>query len=139
MKRSYHKKGDQELLLALACGASVESAARKAGVSVRTAYRRLENPQFRQRLQALRTSMVQRAAGTLIAAGLEATKTLLALLQPPNTGAVRLGAARTVLEVGVKMREVSDLEERLANLEQDTAARRTNAARWTQRCPLPPG
>jgi hypothetical protein len=124
MKRTYQKKGDPELLLALACGASMESAARKAGISIRTAYRRLENPEFRRRLQALRAEMVQRAAGTLIAAALEAIKTLLVLLQPPNTGAVRLGAARTVLEAGVKMREAGDLEERLATLEQDVAARR---------------
>jgi hypothetical protein len=48
-------------------------AARKAGISVRTAYRRLGNPEFRRRLQALRAEMVQRAAGTLIAAALEAS------------------------------------------------------------------
>jgi transcriptional regulator of acetoin/glycerol metabolism len=35
------RKGDAELVLALACGASPENAAQKAGLSRRTVYRRL--------------------------------------------------------------------------------------------------
>jgi hypothetical protein len=72
----------------------VESAARKAGISERTAYRRLHNPAFVQRLRQLRADMVQRAAGMLTGASLGAVKTLADLQQdvtmPP---AVRRGAA----------------------------------------------
>lgn len=57
------KNADEALLLALACGATVESAARSAGVAERTAYRRLNDPAFRRRLQDLRADMVQRTAG----------------------------------------------------------------------------
>ena len=32
--------------------------------------------------------------------------------------AVRLGAARSILEIGIKLREAADLEERLSALEQ---------------------
>jgi hypothetical protein len=53
----------------------------------------------------------------LTAAGGEAAKTLLALMKEPNPPAVRLGAARAALELGLKVREVTDLEERLAALE----------------------
>jgi hypothetical protein len=72
----------------------------------------------RQRLQALRADMVQRAAGTLTAAAAEAIRTLLNLLQPLNSPAVRLGASRTILEMGIRMRDASDLETRLTTLEQ---------------------
>src|SRR5207253_1986680 len=73
------KNTDEALLLALACGASVENAARTAGMSARTAQRRLTEPAFRKRLQDLRTDMAQRTGGMLTAAGMEAVKTLISL------------------------------------------------------------
>jgi hypothetical protein len=62
--------------------------------------------------------MVSRTAGTLTAAATEAVRTLLELLKSSASDAVRLGAARAVLEMGMKVREAADLEERLAALEQ---------------------
>jgi hypothetical protein len=112
------RSGDERLLTALACGATVEAAARQAGVSERTAYRRLADRDFRRRLQGVRADFVQRTAGTLTAAATEAVRTLLELLKAPAAAAVRLGAARAVLEIGLRLREVADLEERLAALEE---------------------
>jgi hypothetical protein len=112
------KQVDEALLLALACGASAEAAAQKAGVGVCTVYRRLKEPGFKQRLGALRTEMVQRSAAMLTAAALEAIKTLLVLQQPSIPASVRLGAARSVIEMGMKLRESADIEERVAALEQ---------------------
>jgi hypothetical protein len=105
-------------MLALACGATVEAAAQKAGISRATAYRRLQDPEFRSRLQEVRSDMVNRAAGTLTAASTEAIKTLLSLQQPAVPPATRLGAARSILEIGIKMREVADIDERLKALEE---------------------
>lgn len=109
---------DDKLLLNLACGATVENAARQVGVSVSTVYRRLNDASFRRRLTALRADMVQRSAGMLTAAAMESVKTLITLQAPVTPAAVRLGAARAVLEIGVKLREAADLEERLAALEE---------------------
>jgi len=39
-------------------------------------------------------------------------------MKSPNTGPVRLGAARSVIELGVKLREMVELEVRLAALEE---------------------
>ncbi len=118
MARAGKKKAAAALLLALACGATVENAARKAGVSERTVYRRLAEPEFRRQLTDLRTDMVQRAAAMLTAASMEAVKNLVALQNPSISAAVRLGAARSILELGTKLRESAGLEERLAALEQ---------------------
>jgi hypothetical protein len=115
------KKADTTLLLALACGATVEAAARQVGVTPRTVYRRLEDPAFRAQVQALRTDMVQRAAATLTAAATEAVKTLVVLQHASTPAAVRLGAARAVLEIGIKLREVVDLEARLRAVEERLA------------------
>jgi hypothetical protein len=48
---------------------------------------------------------------------LYARPTLLALLQEAIPPATRWGAARTILEMGLKVREVAELEQRLAALE----------------------
>ena len=118
MSRTGRRNTDHQLLMALACGVTVENAARQAGISTATAYRRLADPDFLQRLRALRADMVQRTAGTLTAASGESVRTLLELQKPSAPPAVRLGAARSVLEIGIKMREAADLEERLSALEQ---------------------
>ena len=118
MARKAMKRADEQLLLALACGATVEAAARQAGVSPDTVYRRLQDAAFTRRLQKLRFDMVQRTAGALTAANTEAVRTLLELMRVPAKANVRLGAAKAVLEIGMKVREVADLEERLAALEE---------------------
>jgi hypothetical protein len=115
------QRPDQRLLLVLACGATVESAARQCGISESTVYRRLADPEFCAHIQALRAEMVRRTAATLTAAGSESVKTLLALQQPSVPAAVRLGAARAVLEIGVKLREAADTDQRLTALERRQA------------------
>ena len=111
------KKNEDALLLALACGATVEVAAKQCGLSDRTIYRRLKDADFKARLQAVRSDMVGRSAGLLTAAASEAVRTLLALQKDSAPPAVRLGAARAVLEVGMKLREVVDLQNRMEELE----------------------
>ena len=112
------KKAEDQLLLTLACGATVEAAARQCGLSTRTVYRRLADPEVRRTLQTLRGDMVQRTMSTLTAMGAEASRGLLELIKPGTAPAVRLSAIRTVLELGMRLREVVDLEERLAALER---------------------
>jgi len=115
------KSADEALLRGLACGATVESAARAAGISARTAHRRLKEEAFQKRLRDVRAEMVQRTAGMLTGSGLEAGKTLVSLLDPTNPPTVRHGAARTILELGLKLRENAEMEERLAALEARAA------------------
>jgi len=120
-RRGGRRHADETLLLALACGATVEAAAAKAGVSESTAYRRLNIPAFQERLRDLRADMVQRTAAMLTAAAGEAVKTLLALQRDAVPPATRLGAARAVLEMGMKVRETAELEQRIAALEEQLA------------------
>src|SRR6516225_6069830 len=118
MPRTVPKGADRALLQALACGATVENAARKAGVSERTAYRRLDDPAFMQQLQQVRIDMVQRTVGMLTGASVAAVKTLVDLQHDAAVSpAVRRGAARDVLELAIKYREAADLEQRIAALE----------------------
>ena|SRR5579871_4619234 len=122
MRTGRKRKADAGLVLALACGASPEHAAQKAGLSVRTVYRRLGEAPFREQVQQVRAEMVRRAAGLLTAAGLTSIKTLTELQESASSETVRLGAARAVLELGSKLRDTAELHDRVATLEARLAA-----------------
>jgi hypothetical protein len=99
-----------------------------AGISRRTAHRRLKNPEFRVQLRQTKNDLSQRTAGMLAGACGEAVKTLIGLLREPTPFAVRLGAARAILEMSIKTREAGELEERVMELEQQVAGKsRTRA------------
>jgi hypothetical protein len=66
--------------------------------------------------------MVNRASGAMSAAAMESIKTLLELQKPSQPGTVRLGACRAMLEIGLKLREVTDIEEEVAQLRQIVSA-----------------
>jgi hypothetical protein len=117
MPQRGRRNADQRLLMALACGATNENAAASAGISEATVYRRLKDVDFQQERRKNKTEMVGRTASMLTAAGGESVKTLLALQKDSIPAATRLGAARAVLELGVRIRESAELEERIALLE----------------------
>ena len=131
MPQRGRRNADDVLMLALACGATLENAARQAGVSESTVRRRAKDPQFQRKLQTLRADMVQRASGALTAAGTESVRTLLELQKPGVAPATRLGAAKATLELGMKVRETAELEQRLAALEEQVAANADDKRRST--------
>jgi hypothetical protein len=116
------RKADSDLILALACGASPENAAQKAGFGLRTVYRRLAEPAFRAQVDAMRAELVRRSADMLTAASMSAIKTLTTLQESAASESVRLGAARTVLEMGCKVRASVELRERIVSLEAQVTA-----------------
>jgi hypothetical protein len=122
MAHQGRRNADQVLLMALACGATAEAAAKTAGIGPATVYRRLKDPKFCRRLKKTQADMLQRTSGMLTGATGEAVKTLLTLMRDPTPAAVRLGAARTTLEITIKMREVAELAERLTALEEQLQA-----------------
>lgn len=123
MSQSRKTAGSNEnLLIALACGSTVEVAAAKSGIAIRTVYRRLEDPDFRQQLQDFRANMVERSSAMLTAASMEAVKTLLSLMERSIPHATRLGASRAVIELGLKLRDLLEVEQRLDALEKTVLA-----------------
>ena len=116
------KKGEEVFLMALACGATVEAAAQKAGIHRTTAHRRLAKPAFKLRLKQMVADMFRRTAHTLSAGTAEAARALLQVLRDPaSTPGAKLSAARTLLEYGFKSHEVVDLDERVATVEAQLA------------------
>lgn len=110
-------RADAVLVSALAAGATAGDAAGRARVSERTVYRRLQRPDFQLRLRAVRAAMIQQTSDALGSASVEAVERLRVLLKA-NSETVQLGAARAVLELGVRLREHVDMEERIRQLEE---------------------
>jgi hypothetical protein len=114
------RKGDAALLLALAAGQTIRDAARSSGLGERTATRRVADASFRRRVTELRAEMIGQALGKMADGMTEAADTLRRLLSA-EAESVRLGAARSLLELTVKLRESVELEQRLAVLEKHIA------------------
>jgi hypothetical protein len=126
---------DEVLIMALAAGATWEAAAQQAGVSRQTVHRRMKDPQFRRRLQDQGSDMLRRSAGAMSALCAEAVRTLLSLLGNTVPHAVRHSAARTTLELTLKLREAADLECRISALEQQIGQRLgpSGSDQWPER------
>ncbi len=120
MAPGVRKNADVAILATLAGGGTVEEAAKQAGVSERTVYRRLEEPAFKRQVSEARADLVRQSVGKLARIS-SAAATTLGLLLKAESESVRLGAARAVLELGTKMREADELEARLAALEERVA------------------
>jgi DNA-binding NarL/FixJ family response regulator len=112
----------QILAVALATGATVKAAARKAGVSERTVYRRLSRPRFRAVVRQLREQMTSEAIGTLTRE-MNTAAIMLKKLLKAGKDETRLRAARAIIELAIRAREHADLEQRVAELEEAVRAK----------------
>ena len=117
------KAADAALIVHLASGVSPAGAAKLAGVSEATCYRRLADPTFRQRVEAARSSFWERALGILSKGAAESATVLRRLLRSED-GRIKLQAAKVLLDQGIKVRDQVDIEQRLANLEEAAEAAR---------------
>jgi hypothetical protein len=116
---------DELLAALLATGTTVANAAESAGMSERTAFRRLSDSGFRRRVSTIRGQMVDAVVGRLVGASTKAVETLASLLGAESES-VRLSAAKAIVELSCRLREAGELEERVLTLEQ-----RTNGAGTT--------
>ena len=111
------QRGNEKLLAALAAGNTIPEAAKIAGLSPRTAHRRVADPLFPAELDVYRREIVRRSAASLETAVTSAIATLEALLADRDSW-VRLRAATALLTAAVQLREVQALEDRLMALEE---------------------
>ena len=113
------------LIAALLTAPSITAAAKQAGVGLRSATRWLAEPNFQSRYQAARAGILQPTVNILLSASLEAAGLLLRIVrgeQPPSAGLI--AAARSVLEFGLKGRELENLEGDIKMLRAEVARRK---------------
>lgn len=86
------------LVAALAAGSTVRAAAKAAGISERTAHRRLTEQVVRREVSMIRSAVLEETACALATASRKAAQTVIDLLDHPEPK-VRLQAARQVVEM----------------------------------------
>jgi hypothetical protein len=117
MSEIVRKNGRPAAILALASGEGVAAAARKAGVTERTVRRWREEDGFRREVARAHAEMFARALGCLAEGAASGALVLRQLALKAKSESVKLGAARALLELGPKLRESVEREERIAALE----------------------
>ena len=116
------KNNDEKILSALIATKTIGAAAVTAGVSERTIYSRLADDDFRAEYERRQSMTLDAACKALQAAMTDATDVLTSIMKEAGTSpAARISAARSVLEYGYKLTELTDLAARVAALE--TAAK----------------
>jgi hypothetical protein len=113
------------LAVQLAAGKTVRDAARTAGVSESTAYRRLREASFRDAVAELRACLVSATVGRLVEGMTEAADVLRALLASESER-VRLTAADRLLTHGIRIGELEELQRRVVELEARVNGRGTD-------------
>ena len=112
------KNNDEKILCALIAHKTITAAAASAGVSERTVYSRLADDAFRAEYDRRQRTTLDHACKTLQAALTDAVEVLTAIMaDSQNAPQSRITAARSVLEYGVKLTELTDLAARVAALE----------------------
>src|SRR4051794_31647127 len=104
----------ETVALALAAGRSLREAGNECKVGETTIKRWLTDLAFLRRVGEIRAEMTSQALGRLVEGMASAADTLGFLCRKGKSEQVRLGAARALIELGVKLRDSVELEGRIA-------------------------
>lgn len=107
---------DSLLIVGMATGRPLADVAAEAGVSQRTVQRRMAKPEFQRKVSDLRWQMMKDLSGRLSQVSGKAMERLQSLLEADSEN-VRLGAARSILDQTLRVREAVDFEGRLQEVE----------------------
>lgn len=98
---------------------TTKGAAETAGCAEITLHRWLKQPAFQSAYKAARGQLLEATLTALQSAGKEAVETLKEVMSDKLAkGSERVSAAKAVLEIGLKAREVIDVADRLAAIEE---------------------
>lgn len=111
-QRRGRRGADEFFIQGMAFGKTVTAAAKEAGISERTAYRRLQDPEVKEQVRDMRSRLTEIALDRLTRSADPATQTLFQLLGAESDH-VKLGAVRTILDKMVSVRNHCELESRL--------------------------
>lgn len=110
------KRNDAVIIAALVSGATIDEAAKIAGISPRTVHRRLGSPEFKAALDEANFEVIRHAVSRISGACLRAVETQEDLLEAKSES-VRLRAARSILSSAIKFHQTIELENRLRQIE----------------------
>ena len=101
----------------LAQGYSYEKAGKEMGISKATVWRWANDPAVKARLSELQTERLKQAHGKLLKATETAIDTLVNLCHA-KSGYVAVQAAKTILDLALKLEETLNLQSRIEAIEE---------------------
>ena len=104
---------------------TIGKASEVSGVPVRTLHSWLKEPSFSAEYSSMRRQATQQAIARIQQYSANAAGTLVQLMASDKPAAVRLAAARTVMELAIKSVEIDDIAARLEALEAKYAEKTT--------------
>jgi len=108
----------QRAIQALLREATIDAAAKKAGVSRQSMWRWLQQPAFSEAYREARSRLLERTVTVLQSVSFEAVTVLVSVMNDPeSTASTRVMAARSLLEFAIRSREHLELEDRIRALE----------------------
>ncbi|MYC95368.1 MAG: hypothetical protein F4X14_10380 [Caldilineaceae bacterium SB0661_bin_32] len=102
-------KGYPNFALAIAEGRTVHDAANAAGFSERTGYRRLEKKEWQDAIQEIRVLMVEQTIDFMSSNLHDTLETVKKLMEKADSDSVKLGAAKTILQMVIAQIKQLDL------------------------------
>ena len=106
------------LALAIARGRSIDAWASKNDVPRSTAFRWASDPKVRREIEASRRRALGRAIGRLSSVALKAADGIITLAKEAESESVQLRAWRAILADMMSVSKFSDLEYRMAEIEE---------------------
>jgi hypothetical protein len=116
-----HKKIN--LALAIAEGESIIAWAQENGVPERTAFRWAQDPKVRREVEASRRRALNEAIGRMTRISMNAVDGIVTLAREAESESVQLRAWRAVLADNMAVSKFSDLEYRMAEIEEQLGKR----------------
>jgi hypothetical protein len=111
------------LVQAIARGQSIAAWAKKNEVPRRTAFRWASDPKVRREVEASRRRALGRAIGRLSSVAMKAADGIVTLAKEAESESVQLRAWRAVLADQMTVSKFSDLEYRMAEIEEQLSER----------------
>jgi hypothetical protein len=126
--RQNHKT---QLTRAIARGESITAWAHRNGVPLSTAFRWSQDPTVRREVEACRRRALDRTIGRLASLSMKAADGITKLAQGADSESVQLRVWRSILADQMAVSKFSDLEYRMAEIEQqlDKRAEHTQPTR----------
>lgn len=117
------RTNQRKAIEALISGATMEHAALEAGVTLRTIYTWKTADNFKQALDDAQNEALGTAVIALSGATVDAVQVLRSIaIDKESPPATRVAAARAILDSAIRLKELFDLEQRVAQLERGIAA-----------------
>jgi hypothetical protein len=95
----------------------VKECAAQLGAGVRTVHDWLEKPDFVRLISRYRSKLISETLGKLSNAGVKAVETLIDALESQESDGIKVRAALGILDQLVRIRETTELEQRLVEVE----------------------